>query len=60
MDHGVIGLSNTLEACERAKIRSVGAGRKISAAGQLLLKEIAAYRVGVLAMPSTSSPSLLA
>ncbi|HQK02547.1 MAG TPA: CapA family protein [Verrucomicrobiota bacterium] len=50
MDHGPRGLDTTLEACRRAGIATVGAGRNLEEAGRLWVSVLNGMRVGVLAV----------
>lgn len=48
-DHGDEGVCSTLRACDRAGIRTVGAGLSLAAAESILVEEVNGVRVGVLA-----------
>lgn len=50
LDHGESGLESTLAACARAGVATVGAGRDLAAARQILVKSVGSLRVGILAM----------
>ena len=50
LDHGAEGLENTLAACAKAGISTVGAGANLAAARQVLVRKVDDVRVGVLAM----------
>jgi poly-gamma-glutamate capsule biosynthesis protein CapA/YwtB (metallophosphatase superfamily) len=50
MDHGAAGLQSTMETCAKAGIDTVGAGENLEAAGRILVRQIGAVRVGILAM----------
>lgn len=50
MDHGSEGLKNTLKTCSDAKILTVGAGKNLKEARQILIKKVGKIRVGALAL----------
>ena len=50
LDHGPTGLLNTLDACARAGLATVGAGRNRQEASQIRTFHLNGLRVGVLAM----------
>ena len=50
MDHGPVGLKNTLEVCAEAGISTVGAGKNLEAARRILIRKINKIRIGILAM----------
>lgn len=50
MDHGPIGLRSTLDICAEAGISTVGAGKNLEEARQILIKKIGKIRIGILAV----------
>ncbi|MBN1559794.1 CapA family protein [candidate division KSB1 bacterium] len=50
MDHGPAGLANTLNVLKNAKITTVGAGKNIEAARQVVIKKVNHLRIGLVAM----------
>jgi len=48
MDHGPEGLKNTLKEFEKAGISTVGAGKNLTEARQMLIKKINNIRIGIL------------
>ncbi len=50
LDHGPEGLRNTMRVCREAGIAVVGAGENLRLAGQVLAREIAGVKIGVLAV----------
>ena len=50
LDHGVPGLTHTLEACARAGLATVGAGLTPADARRILVRQVGSWRVGILAM----------
>ncbi len=50
MDHGSTGLKNTLDVCAGAGISTVGAGRNLEEARQVLIRRIGRVRIGILAV----------
>jgi poly-gamma-glutamate synthesis protein (capsule biosynthesis protein) len=50
MDHGSTGLKNTLDVCAGAGISTVGAGRNLEEARQILIRRIGRVRIGILAV----------
>jgi len=50
MDHGAAGLSNTMRVCAEAGIATVGAGRTLAEARQILVRHVGPIRIGILAM----------
>ena len=50
MDHGALGLKNTLAVCQNAGIATVGAGVNLAAARRLVIRCVDGVRVAVLAM----------
>lgn len=50
MDHGERGLITTLEKCMEAGIPTVGAGRNLDEARQMLVRNIKGIRIGVLSV----------
>jgi poly-gamma-glutamate capsule biosynthesis protein CapA/YwtB (metallophosphatase superfamily) len=50
LDHGAAGLQNTLQACARAGIETVGAGGNLAEARRMLIREVRGFRIGILAM----------
>jgi poly-gamma-glutamate synthesis protein (capsule biosynthesis protein) len=50
LDHGPAGLLNTLRACKKAGIETVGAGADIHEASRMLVKTINGLRLGVISM----------
>jgi len=49
MDHGAEGLKNTLNTCQHAEIATVGAGRNLAEARQILIQNVRGTKVGILA-----------
>jgi len=50
MDHGAEGLQNTLKVCAQAGIRTVGAGKDLATARELLIQEVRGIRIGIMAV----------
>lgn len=50
MDQGPDGLRATLEACAKAGIATVGAGKDLASARRMLLRRIGGIRLGILAV----------
>lgn len=50
MDHGPKGLENTIKVCEEGGISIVGAGKDLSSARKILIREINRVRFGILAV----------
>jgi poly-gamma-glutamate capsule biosynthesis protein CapA/YwtB (metallophosphatase superfamily) len=50
LDHGADGLASTLEVCATAGVSTVGAGRNLAAARQILVRQVRGIRVAMLAM----------
>lgn len=50
LDHGALGLTNTLAVCERAGVATVGAGENLAAARRVLVRQIGSVRIGILAV----------
>ena len=50
MDYGPGGLRDTLAACERAGVLTVGAGRDLAEARHVLVRELDGLRLGVMAV----------
>lgn len=48
LDHGPAGVLSTLEACAAAGIATVGAGADLRQAGEMLVRNAAGVRVGIL------------
>jgi poly-gamma-glutamate capsule biosynthesis protein CapA/YwtB (metallophosphatase superfamily) len=48
MDHGEAGLKNTLEVCAAAGIATVGAGKSLTEARRILIRQVGNIRVGIL------------
>lgn len=48
LDHGAAGVLSTLDACAAAGVATVGAGRDLRQAGEMLLRDAAGVRVGIL------------
>jgi hypothetical protein len=50
LDHGAAGLKNTLEACDKAGIATVGAGENLAAARRMLIRKAGNLRIGLLSV----------
>ncbi len=50
LDHGSEGLENTLKVCSDADVLTVGAGRNLEDARQILIKKVGNIKVGILAV----------
>ncbi len=50
MDHGALGLRNTMGVCARAGITTVGAGENFQAARRIVVKKAGGFRIGLLAV----------
>lgn len=50
MDHGVVGLLSTLDACTAAGIECIGAGENLQAASRIGIRNINGVRIGILAL----------
>jgi poly-gamma-glutamate capsule biosynthesis protein CapA/YwtB (metallophosphatase superfamily) len=50
LDHGTLGLQNTLAVCAHAGIQTVGAGPDLDAARRILIRDLGGLRVGILAV----------
>ncbi len=50
MDHGKEGLANTLQICSEVDIATVGAGKDLDNARQILIKEVKGIRIGIIAV----------
>lgn len=50
LDHGSLGLRNTLQVCARAGIDTVGAGENLAAARRLLIRNLNGLRVAIMAV----------
>jgi poly-gamma-glutamate capsule biosynthesis protein CapA/YwtB (metallophosphatase superfamily) len=50
LDHGADGLLTTLNACKRADVSVIGAGRNLTEAEQLFIRNIDGIRVAIIAM----------
>ena len=48
MDHGPIGLSDTLDACSQADIATVGAGANLEAASQVLYQQVKGQTIAII------------
>ena len=48
LDHGAVGLQNTLQACSAAGIRTFGAGSNLEQAGRMLVMKTGGVRIGLL------------
>jgi poly-gamma-glutamate synthesis protein (capsule biosynthesis protein) len=49
MDHGPMGLSNTLNVCAGAGIATVGAGKNLDEARRMLITDVGGCRIGIIA-----------
>lgn len=50
LDHGSEGLENTLKVCSDAGVLTVGAGKNLEDARQILIKKVGNIKVGILAV----------
>jgi len=50
LDHGLPGLTNTIEICAKAELCMVGAGTNVAAAREILVKQIDGVRIGIHAV----------
>jgi poly-gamma-glutamate synthesis protein (capsule biosynthesis protein) len=50
MDHGPEGLKNTLNECTKAGILTVGSGKNLAEARQILIRKIGNFRIGILGL----------
>lgn len=50
LDHGQQGFWNTIEACKRAGIEVVGAGRNLQEARRMLIRSVNGLRLGIIAV----------
>jgi hypothetical protein len=50
LDHGAQGVENTLRLAESAGMATVGAGRNLAEARQILIRDVAGKRTGILAV----------
>ena len=50
MDHGAEGLKNTLTECAKAGILTVGSGKNLAEARQILIRKIGNFRIGILGL----------
>lgn len=48
LDHGPVGIQNTIDLCKRAGITTVGAGRNLDAARKIVVFDIDQVRIGIL------------
>jgi poly-gamma-glutamate synthesis protein (capsule biosynthesis protein) len=50
LDHGALGLKNTVAVCKKLGIATTGAGDNLQAARQILVTDVKGIRVGILAV----------
>lgn len=48
LDHGNVGLMNTLKVCQEAGISTVGAGNNLESANRIIVKKVKGIRIGIL------------